>query len=116
MGRTEMADNVADGLAGLSIDPEAKLSGLKKKHEKKEKEKNAGPSKKIGELKPPPSSRTGSPCLTGSRRSKMRRLPPRFRNRSLSLFLTGRRWQVRPGVPRLMKLFLGSAKVLRTTV
>merc|ERR1719461_134744 len=31
------------------------LSGLKKKHEKKEKEKNAGPSKKIGELKPPPS-------------------------------------------------------------
>merc|ERR1711899_510183 len=53
--RTEMADNVADGLAGLSIDPEAKLSGLKKKHEKKEKEKNAGPSKKIGELKPPPS-------------------------------------------------------------
>merc|ERR1712117_894600 len=55
MGRTEMADNVADGLAGLSIDPEAKLSGLKKKHEKKEKEKNAGPSKKIGELKPPPS-------------------------------------------------------------
>jgi len=55
MGRTEMADNVADGVAGLSIDPEAKLSGLKKKHEKKEKEKNAGPSKKIGELKPPPS-------------------------------------------------------------
>merc|ERR1711971_785397 len=55
MGRTEMADNVADGLAGLSIDSKEKLSGLKKKHEKKEKEKNAGPSKKIGELKPPPS-------------------------------------------------------------
>merc|ERR1712051_723776 len=55
MGRTEMADNVADGVAGLSIDSEEKLSGLKKKHEKKEKEKNAGPSKKIGELKPPPS-------------------------------------------------------------
>merc|ERR1711971_477127 len=48
MGRTEMADNVADGLAGLSIDSKEKLSGLKKKHEKKEKEKNAGPSKKIG--------------------------------------------------------------------
>merc|ERR1712110_798859 len=55
MGRTEMADNVADGVAGLSIDSEEKLGGLKKKHEKKEKEKNAGPSKKIGELKPPPS-------------------------------------------------------------
>merc|ERR1712088_1301324 len=55
MGRTEMADNVADGVAGLSLDSEEKLSGLKKKHEKKEKEKNAGPSKKIGELKPPPS-------------------------------------------------------------
>merc|ERR1712212_408339 len=55
MGRTEMADSVADGVAGLSIDSKEKLSGLKKKHEKKEKEKNAGPSKKIGELKPPPS-------------------------------------------------------------
>merc|ERR1712168_28240 len=55
MARTEMADNVADGVAGLSIDSKEKLSGLKKKHEKKEKEKNAGPSKKIGELKPPPS-------------------------------------------------------------
>merc|ERR1719427_1868515 len=49
-----MADNVADKIEALSLGEEP-LRGLKKKHEKKEKEKNAGSSKKVGELKPPPS-------------------------------------------------------------
>merc|ERR1711892_279508 len=55
MGRSKMADNVAEGIENIKLEGDKNLKGLKKKHDKKKAaQSGAAGSKKVAELKPPP--------------------------------------------------------------